>query len=41
MRRTDLVYPGPRQAGGEPQVQDRNLRADRIFYFRVRKTLGG
>jgi outer membrane receptor protein involved in Fe transport len=41
VRTTDLVYPGPRNAGGRPDVQDRNLKNGRIFYFRVRKTLGG
>jgi outer membrane receptor protein involved in Fe transport len=41
VRTTDLVYPGPRNAGGKPDVQDRNLKNGRIFYVRVRKTLGG
>jgi hypothetical protein len=41
VRTTDLVYPGPRSAGGKPDVQDRNLKNDRLFYVRVRKTLGG
>ncbi|MDB5424208.1 MAG: hypothetical protein JWQ29_1624 [Phenylobacterium sp.] len=41
VRQTVLVYPGPRSAGGKPDVQDRNLGNGRIFYFRVRKTLGG
>jgi outer membrane receptor protein involved in Fe transport len=41
VRTTDLVYPGPRNAGGEPDVKDRNLKNGRIFYVRVRKTLGG
>ena len=41
VRTTDLVYPGPRSAGGKPDVQDRNLGNGRIFYFRVRKTFGG
>lgn len=41
VRRTDQVYPGPRNLGGKPDVQDRNLANGRIFYFRVRKTFGG
>ena len=41
VRQTDLVYPGPRNIGGKPDVQDRNLKNGRIFYLRVRKTLGG
>lgn len=41
VRRTALVYPGPRSAGGSPEVQDRNLKTPRLFYFRVRKTFGG
>jgi outer membrane receptor protein involved in Fe transport len=41
VRRTDLIYPGPRSAGGKPDVQDRNLGNGRIYYFRVRKSFGG
>jgi outer membrane receptor protein involved in Fe transport len=41
VRRTVLVYPGPRSAGGAPEVQDRNLAVGRLYYFRVRKTFGG
>jgi hypothetical protein len=41
VRRTDQVYSGPRNLGGKPDVQDRNLKNGRIFYFRVRKSFGG
>ena len=41
VRRTTYVYPGPRNLGGAPDVEDRNLPVPRVFYFRIRKTLGG
>jgi outer membrane receptor protein involved in Fe transport len=41
VRRTDQVYPGPRNLGGKPDVQDRNLKNGRLFYFRIRKSFGG
>jgi outer membrane receptor protein involved in Fe transport len=41
VRQTTLVYPGPRNAGGAPEVRDRNLPVGRLYYFRLRKTFGG
>jgi outer membrane receptor protein involved in Fe transport len=41
VRRTVLVYPGPLNAGGAPEVRDRDLTVGRVYYFRVRKTFGG
>ena len=40
LRRTVLVYPGPRSEGGQPTVIDRDYQPGRTFYFRVRKTFG-
>ncbi len=41
VRRTTYIYPGPRNLGGAPDVEDRNLSVGRLYYFRIRKTLGG
>lgn len=41
VRRTDLIFPGPRSAGGAPDIEDRDLQFGRIYYIRVRKTFGG
>ena len=41
VRRTTYIYPGPRSLGGAPDVEDRNLAGPRLYYFRIRKTLGG
>jgi len=41
LKRTVLTYPGPRNAGGAPSLDDRDYSPGRMVYFRVRKTLGG
>ena len=41
VRQTTLVYPGPRNAGGAPELRDRNLPVGRLYYFRIRKSIGG
>jgi outer membrane receptor protein involved in Fe transport len=41
LRKTTLVYPGPRSAGGQPITDDRFVDNGRFFYVRVRKTFGG
>jgi len=41
LRRTVLIYPGPRSQGGQPIVEDRDLQPGRAWYIRVRKTFGG
>ena len=40
-RRTTLIYPGPRNAGGAPTLSDRDTHFGRILYLRVRKSFGG
>lgn len=40
LKRTVLTYPGPRNAGGAPSLDDREYSPGRMVYFRVRKTLG-
>jgi outer membrane receptor protein involved in Fe transport len=40
-RRTTLIYPGPRNAGGAPTMSDRDTEFGRILYLRVRKSFGG
>lgn len=40
-RRTILTYPGPRNAGGAPSLDDRDYQPGQMVYFRIRKTLGG
>jgi outer membrane receptor protein involved in Fe transport len=41
LKRTVLTYPGPRNAGGAPSLDDREYSPGRMVYFRIRKTLGG
>ncbi|MBX3486017.1 TonB-dependent siderophore receptor [Phenylobacterium sp.] len=38
---TVLNYPGPRNAGGAPSLEDREYHPGRMIYVRIRKTLGG
>ena len=41
LKRTVLNYPGPRNAGGAPSLEDRDYDVRQMVYFRIRKTLGG
>jgi outer membrane receptor protein involved in Fe transport len=41
LKRTVLTYPGPRDAGGAPSLDDREYSPGQMVYFRIRKTLGG
>ena len=41
LKRTVLSYPGPRNAGGAPSLDDRDYDVGQMVYFRIRKTLGG
>jgi outer membrane receptor protein involved in Fe transport len=41
LKRTVLSYPGPRNAGGAPSLEDRDYDVGQMVYFRIRKTLGG
>lgn len=41
LRRNTLIYPGPRNQGGAPFIEDRDLQPGRSYYIRVRKTFGG
>ena len=40
-RRTLILYPGPRSQPGAPGLDDRLIKPERSYYFRVRKTFGG
>ena len=41
VRRTIVSYPGPRNAGGAPELEQRDVSAPQMWYVRVRKTFGG
>ncbi|MBU1374637.1 MAG: TonB-dependent receptor [Alphaproteobacteria bacterium] len=41
LRRTVLSYPGPRNAGSAPSLDQREYDVGQMVYFRIRKTLGG
>ncbi|HEY8616782.1 TonB-dependent receptor plug domain-containing protein [Phenylobacterium sp.] len=41
VRRTIARYPGPRNAGGAPSIEHRDVSAPQMWYVRVRKTFGG
>ncbi|WP_309092777.1 TonB-dependent receptor domain-containing protein, partial [Phenylobacterium sp.] len=41
VRRTIVSYPGPRNAGGAPVMEHRDVKAPQMWYVRVRKTFGG
>jgi outer membrane receptor protein involved in Fe transport len=41
VRRTIVRYPGPRNAGGAPSMEHRDVNAPQMWYVRVRKTFGG
>jgi outer membrane receptor protein involved in Fe transport len=41
VRRTIVSYPGPRNAGGAPALEHREVNAPQMWYVRVRKTFGG
>lgn len=41
LKRTVLTYPGPRNLGGAPSLEDRDYDVGQMVYFRIRKTLGG
>lgn len=41
LKRTVLFYPGPRNLGGAPSLDDREYSPGQMFYVRIRKTLGG
>jgi outer membrane receptor protein involved in Fe transport len=41
LRRTVSVYPGPRDRGGVPDIEDRDYQPGRMYYVRIRRTFGG